>query len=1567
MLRTFLSIALAIVMVTSVASPAFSLSPSLESGPLTALRNKPQLPQKGDIINFNGFPVDKNAIRSDFGFINLGDLPYNGKPSRTLVYGSGDTAALASNAHVIGFGGGSQSQPMLGVAVSESPLPSNLGFSYSADSPLQFDFEFPDDQVPFDAGRYSGTSIIGSDKVASKHNVTGNGVRVAVVDTGTDFSNPDMMDSLARDENGVPIMLDADGQGIVLTQAQYIAKIDPVTRKMLDAGYTPKSQLPANMTSWVYINSTGQVLMRVSHGDIPVYNTLYPYFGTPVLNASSTVDWLIGKSPTDYIESQSGIYRFGIIFQTQQQFGTITFALVPILFVDSEKAGVYDTIIPDMYSAWYFYTRNELARIGGENIEDLFPEPSFDFTDDTPIKIGDGNEFLVYDYDKDGFPDFSAGTAGARVVDIWQVIDNKTEPVLGIDEGYGGVVVADLLEPYDPNGEYFGVMYDLQGHGTSTAATVASAGKQEYDIYDNSSKITLAGIAPGADIIPVKALWAGNSLYGWLYASGFSLNSTDGQWEYTGEHKADVISNSWGIASFPLLQYGPGYDLMSVTSSLLTVPGLLSKDYPGTIMVNSVGNNGVGYGSVGSPNTAPLAISVGATSNNVHIGYDGFQNVTRFGFSALPFDEVSDFSSRGPGVFGDPKPEVMAVGAYAFTPTIVNLKNAEASVDDSKSDQAFALFGGTSMAAPMVAGVAALVIEDMNARGEQVDPFKVKSILMSSAKDLKNDPFVQGSGRVDAEAAINLSRGTGRMVSAYTEDTAKNVLSLMANAVYGYNGTFSIIDGAQNLSEKLGDINLRESRWFAGYIEQGKSASTDIVVENPTDSEIEVDVSSVVETLVARHEIRNATRLFEKDPIYNSTEFGYVPNYYNLEKEIGGIPDNAELMVARVNFPFNSFMNMTEVFADSLRLASVYSYDWHDGDGDGNVTYTELAMVNRGGSWGTVQELRVSEPTEKFKDTPVIGVYPVPAIFSFWQGDRQINSTSMNYTLTIEFYSRQPNPAIKLEGDIIPLEKRLIMVAPGGRESVKATIETSDETLPGIYYGSIAIKAKNSSHQMIMPVSYVVTSKPVPKDVPVVFTPPLGADESTLGLRPNGYVGGLFDMTSRYAAGDWRSYYFTVSDSSITSMSLKISWPHNSTSINAMAFGPDGKVVASSVPAGVFETFAGWPTNDWLGTTSYSEGGAFYFSQNSGENSTLLFVPVNRTGIYSVLLHNTLFHGESLYEPVQIEAKFSTILPDTISPLIKFSVPKFIGSVPIKIPVEIEEKYPAGWTYTIDSGEPARIGAAAMDFSSSSTVFEIDLDAANLSEGTHSLRIDSSDAVGHSSSAVSSFEIDRSPPSIELFVEGQDLVKVPATDTIFLAKDTTLGWNVNDRSDVTSPVTVSIPGAAQFESGMSSSAPLNVTGLADGTYEFSVVAEDAAGNRANKTMQVLVDKTTPAVALSAPSGYEQRGPVKLTLEASDTNLMDAMLKIGDRRTVNVTGMSEYTLDTSELPDGQHTLTLVATDIAGNEGSASANINVSNIAPQLMSSALLGLVAGGAIASGAWLLILRGKRQRSVNQ
>jgi subtilase family protein len=1552
--RPLFTFALILLIAASSVIPAYSLSFN-ESGPLTSIPNwmKPYQQGLDTTATINGIAFDKSMIQSDFGFINLGDLEHNRDLGRTLVYGSGDIQALGRNVHVVGLGGSLQnSHSFLGVAVSSSPLPSNLGFSYAADSPLQFDFDEEQTNSP---GRLSGSSIIGSEEVSEKYGINGTGATIAIVDTGTDFSNPDMMHALARDHDGVPIMLDADGQGIVLTRATYIAKIDDRSGKILDAGYTPKSELPGNVTSYVYVNNTGMVFLRTSHGEIPVYNTLYPFFGTPILNATARVDWIIGHSPNNYIRSSSGIYRFGVIYQLQQQFGTITFGLVPVLVVDSEKPGVYDTVIPDMYSAWYFYVTNELARLvsRSEEIEHLIPEPSFDFTDDVPIRLGDGNEFLNYDYNDDGFPDFTAGTVGARVVDLWQVANNKTESAIGDGSSYGGVMNAELLEPLDPEGDYFGIMYDYQGHGSNTAATIASAGAQKYDIYANGTNYSLSGIAPGAKIIPVKALWAGDSLYGWLYSSGFDLGK-DGIWRYSGDHKADIISNSWGVASFPLLQYGPGYDMLSVISSLLVVPGLLADNYPGTLFVNSIGNNGLGYGTVGIPNSSPLAISVGATTNNVHVGYNGFQNVTRFGNAITYYDDVADFSSRGPGLFGDPKPELMAVGSYGFTPTIVNLKNLAAKPDDPNNDGAFVLFGGTSMAAPMVAGAAALVIEALQSQGREINPLEIRTIMMSSAVDLKNDPFVQGSGRVDALAAVDLAEGASGKFMAYTTDTVPTILDVMSRPIQAYNETLGVIESGKGVADKL-STKLNDGRWFAGYIDQNESASTEIVLENPSSKGIQVEVSAVIEKLVAKYEMHNSTRVFETDPIHNSAEFGYVPNYYDL-REIGSIPSDADLMVARATFPFESFMNGTELYADYLRIASLYAYDWIDSDEDGKVSYTETSMINRGGSWGTVQELRISDPIEKFKNEPLIGVYPVPTVYSFWQGDRQINSTAMNYTLTVEFYKRQTNDAIDLEG--ATNGKVSVMLAPKSNETVKAIIKTTDETIPGVYYGMITIDpvVKSSrNHSVLMPVSYVVTTKPVQKDVPVIIVPNKNTNEQDLGLRPNGYVGGLFDMTSRYAAGDWRSYYFRVEDSTITTMTLRISWPHNSTSINAMAFDPDGRIVSSSVPAGVFETFAGWPSNDWLGTTPFSEGGAFYFSQNAGENSTILHVPVNQTGVYSLLLHNTLFHGNSLYEPLQVEAKFTTLLPDSIAPIIVVDSPRYIGDREQNILVTITEDHLSTLQYMIDGNDPV-VPTVRDD------EFGLVIDGNKLTEGMHRLRIDSTDSVGHSTSIISEFEVDKTPPSVDVLVSDWRGVK-RATDRIWISRDAILSWNVTDRNGVAEPLKITMPNGTTSSPEAFASASINSTSLQEGSYEFLINAHDTPGNSASHRVWLEVDRTPPEMSLHLEDGtnaQDLRGLAKIALGAEDLNIQSTILQVGERKSVNVTRMTEYELDTEELPDGQYELKLLSTDMAGNEAAVSTTITVANNAPQIMWAILISLAAGGGIASLAWFVFVKRK-------
>ena len=82
------------------------------------------------------------------------------------------------------------------------------------------------------------------------------------------------------------------------------------------------------------------------------------------------------------------------------------------------------------------------------------------------------------------------------------------------------------------------------------------------------------------------------------------------------------------------------------------------------------------------------------------------------------------------------------------------------------------------------------------------------------------------------------------------------------------------------------------------------------------------------------------------------------------------IHPESSLMVLNVHFPFDVFMNQTSTnYADDLQISSVYVYDWDDKNEDDEISSDELSMVNRGGSWGTVQEIRLSDPVENAECT----------------------------------------------------------------------------------------------------------------------------------------------------------------------------------------------------------------------------------------------------------------------------------------------------------------------------------------------------------------------------------------------------------------------------------------------------------------------------------------------------------------------------------------------------------------------------------------------------------------------
>ncbi|MDE1726165.1 MAG: S8 family serine peptidase [Thaumarchaeota archaeon] len=1308
---------------------------------------------------------------------------------RYIIFGSGPISEITQRSENIIYGLNSD-HGSFAVGVFNQNEISNLkldGYNVIEDLPLEFDSAKTNSHEPIDVSRVG--DILGSNKIIQQYDYTGNGIKIGIVDTGTDFSNPDVRDSLARDENNIPVMIDADGQGLVLTNATFVATIG---NNGVIQNYT--QPIPKNITSSVYVNSNGVFLDLNREGKgttVQVYNSQYPKGGTPTINGTVSDDYKIGKDSRHFIVSKSGMYHFGMIYESVSQGQLSILQLVPVLVVDAKIPGVYDTIIPDMSDSYKDFLKLD---------NPLFIKYDFDFTTQTPITLGSGKEFLVYDKNHDGNPQYSAGTVGAHVLDLYGVIAKSST----IDKKLGAIN-GTLLPPLDPHGNFFGIMYDYGGHGTATAASITSQGKQQYDVYGNSTQYVIRGIAPGAKIVPIKALWIGDAIYGWLWAAGFDQNGNN--WKFSGNTRVDILSNSWGISTFPALESVPGLDIQSLLLSALNVPGSLDGKYPGILTVSSSGNAGPGYGTMGSPDAAPFGLTVGATTDNVFVGYGPFKGQPRFGNSTFYYGDISGFSSKGPSLIGDPKPDIMAVGEYSFTPTSVTKYS-------KNSTGSFSLFGGTSLAAPLTSGSAAIVMQALHEKGISYNPFMVRNILMSTATDLGNDPFAQGSGLVNVTSAVNYVLGNNDTFVVYNNATYQNVKQVLEPAISLMN---SSAFGLNNFH--LGNASLQETPWFAGRLYPGDRTTATFTVENPTDNDITIEIEPQKLDLMKTSQYDGTTEPRLHDPLIKKQGV-YSPDYVPLAQitnhtsllsffqKINPIPRDASLMVLNLAFPFSEFMNSSaKTYADDMKISSLYLYDWNNKHNDTQPTYQELSLVNRGGSWGTTQEIRISDPNSKFEHIPLVGVYPVPTRYSYWSGDTKKNSTSIDYTITASYYK-------KTQWNEIWFDSNSVKIKPHSKATISATLVVPSDKKAGVYQGFVLFR--DESHIVNVPVSYVVLKKLQPKDLPTVIQ---GSNGNT--LFGNGYVGGGFDMSNRYNAGDWREYYFNIDDKTINTATMILSWKDPDTNLSVFIIDPQGRIIQTNVPSGILGKFQGWPSGDWLGpSTPFSEGGGFYPVKNKDATSTEVYAPINQTGVYSILIHTTLFGGESVAEPITMATKFSTILPTENSPQINLKIPQFINNT-YKITPTIIGQNIQDEKYYLDS-----IGQKMLN----ETISPISIE--NLSEGMHDLNIVVSDTVGHTISKDFKFVVDNTPPIIT-FESPTNGSTVSGIINVNLSVDEANSLEKNW-------LTVKLPNRTVSDNN---TFLYDTRAIPNGPYYVEAVAKDKAGNIADKKITINIDNS----------------------------------------------------------------------------------------------------------------------------
>ncbi len=828
-------------------------------------------------------------------------------------------------------------------------------------------------------GLLGGVKLLGAPDVWSDYNVTGEGVVVGVVDTGLDFSNPELgLETMARDENGIPLTIVMD-EHFVFTNV--IAVRD-------NEGY---------------LNTSGAVYL--------VYDTLYSsIFGAPVIWYDYfPVDYYIGN-----ITSASGVYKFGVARVWFVDWVTMYYIAidVPVVLVDTESPGVYDTAIFDLSTAFYELSIL-MIQLEQQVLGEIYwrePDPSwydYSFADEPIVKWG--SEIIARDFDNDSIADFALGSLSGYYLDSFGLANSTIVYEYGVPSeiipGTPGVYIG-----LDPGGDYLAIYTDWYGHGTEVATCIAARGRLNYPLYSEEGE-KLYGVAPSSKLASGTGFLVGDLVPPEMWLAGYEFYydpSLEALIPYpAGIHRSDIISNSWAYVRVAKWAHQfPGVDYFSLLFDEIVMVNMLIGN--NVTIVFAAGNEGPGYSSLSTPGTGFFLIEVGGSTL--------FEYYQIYGYQPGYADDIIPFSSRGPTGLGYPRPDVVNIGGFEWAGTrTIEGRGYGAWLD---------LFGGTSQATPLTSGSLALAIQAFRLKYNYTpSPIELKVLVKSGAKDIGYPGLAQGSGRVDAYSMVKAIMEDG--FKAYIPEGIRRAFIENYLRIYGEPDTYLL-------------ANLLVDTAYYTVLTPGSMENFSLVVEGYGDVEFEAT---------------EYVRVYDYtlfDGVYDFTTQWFVVPKHLLQ----GI-DHIEVVVAYQNtslpYPYFTVLPYSEGY-----MIRVDAFDWIDYSGDGVIDpATEIYRLNTEARISTEALLPIGDVQDRVSGQLVVRLRP---------------NTEFNYTGVPPVKAKIVIRAYKeVESDLVILPESVFV---NGSTVVTGIVSIPEDIVPGVI--DVKIKVKTPDKDIIIPSSILV-------------------------------------------------------------------------------------------------------------------------------------------------------------------------------------------------------------------------------------------------------------------------------------------------------------------------------------------------------------------------------------------------------------------------------------------------------------------------------------------------------------